>query len=842
MAKNSRFLESLVHDIPMYPFSSTPDGRIVAELHRGRRESKEFQERALAIQERAIERLADLHKGAMLVPAGDFRSSEAARILGDVAFEMQNVYTAQERSAQGIEALGQATTEGFGQVHDDLTDIKGPPYPHEHLDGLIENDGDFFAAMCAYSKGMLNQKAKSQFGRLFEMKMKPLQNAVPSLEAELETKIREEQLRALEEMNEAQGKKQEIEESLLPPLKTLKDFPEIREALKLFRNPLSLLSQDRDKVYSHLAVLAEAGERYDIGRLRASVRYIDRFFREYRRAQQTPVPQEMLVHLGRNHLLVPAVQHEVLKCFPETRDDASLTTINYSLLDIARDTRAAIQQRNILAVMGAASIKQQQGLYEQGETAIQQRDASLGKMDTMIGQNETALEQRERGLQQGEVAIRQREVANYHLASIVGNLVEIKEGMVDLGEIVEDFASMVEGGLEQINNTLELGFGVIDVKLQAIQAEMVLTRTAVVAELRRVDESILYVGQGIINSIERTNELLSELVEMTRNSKQNEARQYFEDGGGCLKTAEEMEHIEDAYNRFIRGVEAHGMTVENHYGAALCAELLGRLEEAKKRYITLIARCKDSAELKSQGQEGLARVEYKSGNLPEAVKQFKEAVSTNPKNFSARFNHAKYLALQGLWDEAVEVWVALINDQPDWYLKIKTDEVFVKLSTKHCVRFYSSLKDSEGTQALSIKAHILHDILTLFRDAETVAIMIIQIMQISPQELIKGRIWLNPGFDSIREILASGVLKYLDKELQQLTAKTCYTLGVLLYCMGFGDEVIAKVLQNGVRQDPLYYKKTPNKKQAIFDQIASIEPQNANGLREIYNKINLPNL
>ncbi|MFO0781260.1 MAG: hypothetical protein U0519_05305, partial [Candidatus Gracilibacteria bacterium] len=175
MAKNSRFLESLVHDIPMYPFSSTPDGRIVAELHRGRRENKDFQEQSLAIQERAVERLIDIHKGAMAVPASDFRSSEAARILGDVAYEMQNVYAAQERSAQGIEALGQATSEGFDQVHEDLREIKGPTYPHEDLEELVESDQDFFSAMCAYTKGMLNQRAISQFHGVFTEKMKGVQ-------------------------------------------------------------------------------------------------------------------------------------------------------------------------------------------------------------------------------------------------------------------------------------------------------------------------------------------------------------------------------------------------------------------------------------------------------------------------------------------------------------------------------------------------------------------------------------------------------------------------------------------------------------------------------------------
>lgn len=241
MAKNSRFLESLVHDIPMYPFSSTPDGRVVAELHRGRQENRDFQERMLSIQEQAIIRLSDIHKGAMVVSATDFRSSEAARILGDVAYEMQNVYAAQERSAQGIEALGEVTAEGFGQIHADLTDIKGPPYSHESLYGLMENNGDFFAAMCAYSKGILNRNAIGEFQGIFEQRMVRVKSAVGSIEIALEQRIREEQLLQMEEMRRLHQGDQRTQEATtlpIPPLKTLKDFSELGEALKLLKTPL----------------------------------------------------------------------------------------------------------------------------------------------------------------------------------------------------------------------------------------------------------------------------------------------------------------------------------------------------------------------------------------------------------------------------------------------------------------------------------------------------------------------------------------------------------------------------------------------------------------------------
>lgn len=142
MSKPNRFLESLVHDIPLYPFSHTDDGRIVAELSRSRQENNEFQERSLAIQRSAVDRLAEIHKGSLLVPASDFQSSRTAQILGDVAYEMQNAYHAQERNAQKIDALSQATTEGFDEIHQDLTAIKGPDYPHHQLESVDNDDDD----------------------------------------------------------------------------------------------------------------------------------------------------------------------------------------------------------------------------------------------------------------------------------------------------------------------------------------------------------------------------------------------------------------------------------------------------------------------------------------------------------------------------------------------------------------------------------------------------------------------------------------------------------------------------------------------------------------------------
>ncbi len=644
MAKNSRFLENLVHDIPMYPASHTPDGRIVAELHRGRKENRDFQQKLISFQEQAIDRLAQAHGGSMTIPAGDFRATETARILGDLAYEMQNAYNAHERSAQELEALGHATSEGFGQLHGDLNDLKGPPYPHENLAAMIEKNGDFFAAMCAYSKGILNRNAIGEFQQLFQEKMQPIKNVVPHIERELETKIQKEQMIRYQQVQ------QENEETELPipPLKTIFDFPEIRDSLNLFRNPLGLLTSDRGKVYDHLATALKTAEQYNLPLLKSVVDFVDRFFETYRRAQQTPVPQEMLVSLGKKHLLAPSNQHEVLKYFPETRDDASLTTINYSLLDIARDTRTAIGQRNVLAALGAASLEQQEKLYRQGETAVshlevgnRQRKEGLHKLDTMVGQNQAAIVQRERMVEQGDIGIRQRDVSNYHLTSIVGNLAEIKDGMIDLGSIVGVFADMVEEGFEQVNWTLQRGFGatitilgsvdqrltkidqsigsvasemrLANVRLESIhktlsniQMEMIISRTAVVAELRRIDETVLRIGESIIDSIEKTNESLVELVELTRNSQKNEARQCFEDGLKCLSKAQSIDDIEVAYRRFCKGIETHETTIWNHYGAALTSELLGKLSEAKKNYRTLIARCENEQnDLKSLAQENM---------------------------------------------------------------------------------------------------------------------------------------------------------------------------------------------------------------------------------------------
>lgn len=816
MAQNSRFLESLVHDIPMYPFSSTPDGRIVAELHRGRQESRDFQERMLSIQERAITRLSDLHRGAMTVPASDFRSSEAARILGDVAYEMQNVYAAQERSAQGIEALGQATAEGFGQIHNDLRNIKGPDAPAATIGDLArEHDDGLQDSLCAYSKGILSPQAENEVRNMFAQRM-----------AEWSPKAKE-----IEDDFRARFKAEGFEMT-----------PAFKKALGLVKNPKTMLLNSREEVMSGIVLLANVAYKYQEPTLQSFVSEILRFFEQYRRAQQSPVSEELLMRLGQNRLLKPAVQNQVLKHYPETRDDASITTINYSLQDLVRESRNAIRHQAALTMQGTVGLQQNETMIGQGERGIRQNDELIREARLARNQRSEGLTHLHGLVEQGKVATMQRDMSNYHLASIVGNLADIKGGMVDFSELVEDFAGMVEDGLEQVNETLERGFEVIDQRLQAIQTEMVLTRTAVVAELRKIDESILYVGKGIISSIERTNELLAELVEIARNSKMNEARQHFEDGSGCLKTAEEMEHIEEAYQRFCKGIDAHGMTAENHYGAALSAELLGRLEEAKKRYVTLIARCgKDKVELKSQGQEGMARVEYKSGNLPEAAKQCKEAVNTNPQNFSAQFGQARYLALQGLWDDATKVLAALIQEKPDWYLKMKSDAAFSQIPKQYRDQFLENLSMSKGGKTITVKTQILDEVLSL-RKYELAIKFFLEVIQVSPRKLIKKQIWRHPGYENIQRELGEKITQYLDQELNLLTARACYELAILLQCLGFNEAIVLKVLRAGIEQDPIYYKKTSNRKQQIFDKIAAIDQQGVDRLQEIFEKINLPNL
>jgi len=850
MAKGSRFLEGLIHDIPIYPFSSTPDGRIVAELHRGRKNAQEFHEEVMGILERGQREIANIHGGALTVSADQFNAHETQRVLQDVFYEMQHASYAQEQNAQALDALGQATEEGFTQLHSDLQDVKGPNYPHENLDDLIEKDGDFFASMCAYTKGYLSRNAIGEFHEIFRRKMAPLQNAVPTIEASIEGKIQEEQQRQLEQLQRMQQQNPRSQQSaLLPPLKTLRDFPELQAALNFFKNPLALLTDDRGKVWKVLAVLLSAAEHYDEPVLKKIVEHVNRFFESYRRAQQTPVSQEMLIKLGQNHLLNSGAQHQVMKYFPETRDDASLTTINYSLLDIARDTRTAIQQRNILAATGVASLKLQHGMLEQGETAIDQRA-------TLIEQGSVAQKQRDRGLahlgnmvNQGETRIQQGRVANYHLASIVDNLAVVHGDMVDLGKIVEDFAGLVEEGFDHVNATFERGFEEIDERLVAIQTEMVLTRTAVVAELKTIDESILYVGRGIINSIERTNEILGELVQIARESHQlaheshtNEARQYFEDGTGCLKAAEVLEDIETAYKQFCKGIEAHEMTIENHYGAGLCAELLGRLAEAKRRYERVINRCKkEQEELKSQAQEGLGRTECKLGNLPEAVKQSKEATDTDPKNYSARYNQAKYLALQGFMDETVNILSALIQEKPEWYLKIKADEILGQIPQQYLSKLYKNLATDEKGTTIRAKAQILEDVL-LLEERDLAISIIMDLLEIMPVELIRKQIWHHPGFKDIQPDLQKLINQHLSKNLGMLSAKACYELTILLHCLGCDSETILRIFQEGIEQDPGMYKKNVDRKAILIQQLASVNAIKAGELDWIFSKINLPNL
>lgn len=361
MAINPRFLESLIHDIPMYPGSTTPDGRIVAELNRGRKSDKEFHEKTLTIQERALDKLVELHKGSAMVPVSDFRADESRRVFEDLAFEMQHVYAEQERSARGIEALGQMTSEGFGQIHGDLIGIKGPNAPAQSLSQLISSDADFFSAMTAYAKGILSSQAESDFRDNFAEKMKFWPNQGWEIE------------KTLQEQFQREGYKMTAD---------------LREALELMKQPERILVYGREEVAKRLAMLSHVANKYQISLLSFFVAEVHSFFDQYRRAQRTPVPEEMLIKLGKSRLLKPTVQNQVIKHYPEVRDDASLTTINYSLLDIARDTRTSIQQRNILGAMGAASLKQQHGMLRQGETAIGQRK-------TLIEQGNVAQTQRE---------------------------------------------------------------------------------------------------------------------------------------------------------------------------------------------------------------------------------------------------------------------------------------------------------------------------------------------------------------------------------------------------------------------------------------------------------------
>lgn len=775
---NGRQLESFVHGIPLYPFSNTPDGRIVGELHRARTEQQNFQSASLEIQRRALSELSRIHGGRTTIPAVDLHGQATRDALMGITTELGRLHMAQSATSQTIASLNETAQRGFGTVHDDLDSIKGPERGTKSMDDLIREDLGGMAAISSYVKGVLNSTGATDVELAIYRKMANWEKTF-------------------------KGTREQVRAGIEDRGYDIKQFPEIIDALYLLNQAFSLASNiagNPQEIRAKTKILRHLAGQFQIDSLAEFADQVEDLCKVFDHARDLPLDNNTLLVLAQNELLTGPMQHRVMERYPQTRGTASMATLNYHLGDILRANMESTR-------IGVRALEQREGMLLQGGISVAQNQRGIQQRDVLISQGYTGIRQGDALIGQGQIAISQRDKTNYRLGAILGSLTSLNTGVVDLGKLVTDFTGVVEEGFEKIDATFASGFEAMGEGLEKVATEMALTRAAVHADLVVLARGIDASTAEITATVRQGNLALAHLVSLTESSHNVEAAQYFADGIKCLQTATNPDDLKDAYVQFCKGAEVMAASVENQYGAAYSAELLGMLDEALSRYNKASKRAnKDQYVLASLAHEGIARIDHKKGKTSDAAEDIKKAIEKDPKNGEARYDQVKYLILLGLVDEGLEKLLELCTVRPEYYLKFRGEEFFGGLAVEKLREFWKGALDFEILNSPRNLIIILEDTL----EAEVfdlAAGIFMRLLETSPRTLIDRQIWLHPELNKMFKQKSVEINFFIVNKLAALSAEKGYEICAFLFYWGLPDNVLVRAFKVALAQDPLFYAK-----------------------------------
>jgi hypothetical protein len=167
-----RFSEKFFHDAPLRPFSDTPDGRTVIELHDRGKKASRFEERSLALQGDTLKALTQLH-GGPTVSREDFlqNQQESHNLMRGLGQGIGKLWSEQASMTGAVEVLNQITMQASDRAHGDVValresvddveaavyhgarEIHGPRYSQLNISHFVSSPQDFFEALSAYKKG-----------------------------------------------------------------------------------------------------------------------------------------------------------------------------------------------------------------------------------------------------------------------------------------------------------------------------------------------------------------------------------------------------------------------------------------------------------------------------------------------------------------------------------------------------------------------------------------------------------------------------------------------------------------------------------------------------------------
>lgn len=788
--QDDRFFESLFYGTPTYNLSRTPDGRIVSELSRGRKEEARRHADAMTVQRELVDALSRVHGGTTVVSREAFngrlpeiqgllvnaagqlgalnRTGEGLlaetrllnRITGEGFSDMARETRGLSRvTAAGFDDLGQrvdGTTRAvrgvWGEVSAGRSDAylharesQGPRPPKETVVEVVHTQRRLLQMIAAHQNGLLTDAAKREVERILDSRLSSIA-AQSHVERLIGVNIRDNALKL-----------------------------RAQELTSIIQKPSRLIvPEGKDNAIQDLRRLETVVKAYPNEELRAFIGDAYALLSMSEQARNIPLDEELLIDLTNSGLVIDAIRYEVKKRSREARMDGSAVDRNFNLIE----------------------------LLQQGDRAAEQRQAMLWGQAHLVKQGAEAAGQRERVLQelgaQTQIGLR----TNEHLTDIIGSIVGIKDQIVHLDQIAGEFVDAVDFGFSQVTETLSAGFAMEHRALNSIAIEIAISRAATLSLLKRIDSTIEKVGANIQRDIQFGNAQLERIVALTEDSLGNNARQRFRQGMAFLKEAETPDDFREALKLFMRGIDDDPTTMGNQYGVAVSAEALGDQEEAITRYRNL-GKMAHQAEIASIGWMKHGELKAKSGELPVALVSLRKALEKNPHNDNARYLLARSLALSGLVKEAEEILLELIGKDKSYIKKLVLDSSF---NEKFLVRIYKIIWEQRNNLKISrgLMMYLLVQ-LNRFGEVETTEQILDYTLRYSPEFLLDEAL-IDKLSQNLKEKISRYVEELATKTPQVYTAEIWYAYAFIALVLKLSSRYIAILLKQGFEQDFDHHK------------------------------------
>ncbi|MFA5793060.1 MAG: tetratricopeptide repeat protein [Candidatus Gracilibacteria bacterium] len=827
-----RYFEELIYGTPIYSFGKTPDGRIVGELSKARKEENIRHSDLMRVQGSLANALKDIHGGRDVVPRDQFQTREAVNLLATTSNQigslsgqfghlldetrllaeitnnglsglgnkMDSLGGRMEDVRDAVIGVGKDTITGINGLRDDVRnvgkDAKGPSRGIEKMDDLVLNPEILCEAIAAHKNGILNEKGRRELQDFVDRKL-----GSPEAGNHISGVI--------------YGDTEEARKT--GKMRTTDMLAMIRKIERLFLHPSDLIKGDsmQEEALITLGAIAQIDEEERF-KHQAVSRFIQNcitVFNIFKKAKNIPISQEFLVDLVNNHLVPEAVAFDVKRTTRQSRMDGSAVDRNFNLMELleqgdrreAQGVRAEIQRGEMTTELRKqTSISSAIGITQiaQGKESSMQREQMLESLqhvvEILVASSGQLIDIRELAKQLIDIL----DAGFSEVAQVLGTGFAMqKVGQAEIAREVmrsrDESTHVMRQSATEIGDKLDLGFAMQREALTEIAQEIAISRVEILMQLGKVEQTIRSIGVGIQTALNAGNRNLERLVQLTEGSLSNVAVQRGKQGWTFLQVAEIESDYQEALRLFEEGIKEDPTIVVNQYGAAIAQEALGDEEGALSRYRNT-GRLAKSDDVIIEAYLKYATIRLKRGEPLEAQESLKKVLEKDPYNMEARFMLAKSFALTGFEEEALQILIKLIERDEGILNEIKLEPAFSKILPK----IIEMLRGTEGARAGIDLESITSDLKQAIDDHDLEKCL--EIMQFGFENcpgLVLSKKWLTNIPEGIRLQLVEIVTKIIQNKPEFYSAEAWYAIAFIALRLGVMSEDIRLAFREGAKMD-----------------------------------------